>query len=68
MTSTQTELSAIDVMKARGSMKKYQRGVEIPKNDLEADKNAEGVYKPALEAGHITQQVYDILLGQIKGA
>jgi nitroreductase len=122
--STQTELSAIDVMKTRGSVKKYQRGVEIPKKDLEeilelaakapsswnlqhwrylvitsqemkekilpiaynqqqvvdssatvvvlgdleADKNAEDVYKPALEAGHITQQVYDTLLGQIKGA
>lgn len=122
--TTQTELSAIDVMKARGSVKKYQRGVEIPQKDLneilelaakapsswnlqhwrylvitsqemkekilpiaynqqqvvdssatvvilgdlEADKSAEDVYKPALEAGYITQQVYDTLLDQIKGA
>lgn len=122
--TTHTELSAIDVMKARGSVKKYQQSVEIPQEDLEeilklaakapsswnlqhwrylvitsqemkekilpiaynqqqvvdssatvvilgdleADKNAEDVYKPALEAGQITQQVYDTLLGQIKGA
>ncbi|GAB6936098.1 MAG: nitroreductase family protein [Bacillota bacterium] len=122
--TTELKLSVVDAINERHSVRKYQKGVEIPKKDLEeilelaakapsswnlqhwryvvitsqemkekilpiaynqeqvvdssavvvilgdleADKNAEDVYKPALEAGQIPQQVYDILLGQIKGA
>ncbi|MBL0385885.1 nitroreductase family protein [Tumebacillus sp. ITR2] len=36
--------------------------------DLEANKNAEPVFKPALDGGFISQQVYDVLLGQIAAA
>lgn len=36
--------------------------------DLEADKSAEPVFSPALEAGFISQEIYDNLIGQIKGA
>lgn len=36
--------------------------------DLEADKNADGVYKPALEGGFMPQNAYDMLTGQIKAA
>jgi nitroreductase len=36
--------------------------------DLEANKSAEAVYRPALEAGAISQQVYDTLLGNIQNA
>ncbi|WP_124728195.1 nitroreductase family protein [Staphylospora marina] len=122
--SVRTEQSAIDVMKARGSVKKYEPGVEIPEEelreilelagrapsswnlqhwkylvitsremkekvlpiaynqqqvvdssatvvilgDLEADKNFETVYKPAVDNGTLPQNVYDALHGQVEAA
>ncbi|KEO82746.1 nitroreductase family protein [Tumebacillus flagellatus] len=36
--------------------------------DLEADKNAVPVFKPALDAGFVPQDVYDTLLSQINAA
>lgn len=36
--------------------------------DLEADKNADLIYKPALEGGFMPQNAYDALTGQIKAA
>jgi nitroreductase len=124
MTTTQTAMSAFDVMKARGSVRKYEKGVEIPREelneilelatkapsswnlqhwrfivitsqerkerllpiafnqqqvvdasavivvlgDLEANKTAKDVYGPALEAGHMSQEVFDTLMSQIEGA
>lgn len=42
--------------------------VIIVLGDLEADRSAEAVYRPGLEAGVLSQQVYDTLLGNIKAA
>ncbi|PWK13492.1 nitroreductase family protein [Tumebacillus permanentifrigoris] len=36
--------------------------------DLEANKNADAVYKPALEGGFMPQNAYDALTGQIQAA
>jgi nitroreductase len=36
--------------------------------DLEADKSAEPVFSPAVEAGFMSQELYTNLVGQIKGA
>lgn len=36
--------------------------------DLEANKSAEAIFRPALEAGAIPQQAYDTLLGNIESA
>ncbi|MFD2670170.1 nitroreductase family protein [Marinicrinis sediminis] len=36
--------------------------------DLEANKSAEAVFGPAVEAGYMSQEAYDTLLGNINGA
>lgn len=36
--------------------------------DVEADQNAVPVFKPALEGGFLSQEIYDTLLGQINAA